>query len=109
MSQCRSTDGTSTKPSIGNRGFMTGKGMLCTTCMLKPLSREVSISKLLSGRKYMTSGILDSISGELYGVLNLFKHALSSLPGKQHSRNEYTVSAITSKSNDYAKLAPLLD
>lgn len=108
MSQCRSTDGTSTKPSTGNSGFMTGKGMLCTTWMLKPLSCEVSISKLLSGRKYMTSGILDSISGELYGVLNLFKHALSSLPGKQHSRNEYTVSAITSKSNHYAKLAPLL-
>lgn len=109
MSQCRSTDGTSTKPSVGTGRFMTGKGMLCTTWMLKPLSCKVSISKLLPARKDMTSGILDIISAELCGVLNVFKCDLSSLPEKWHSRNEHTVSAITTKSNDYAKLAPLLD
>lgn len=79
MSQCRSTDGTSTKPSIGTGRFMTGKGMLCTTWMLKTLSGKVSISKLLSARKYMTSSIFDIISAELYGVPNVFKHDLSSL------------------------------
>lgn len=91
MSQWRSTDGTSTKPSIGTSRFMTGKGILCTTWMLKPLSWKVSISKPLSARKYMTNGILDSISAELCGVLNVFKHDLSSLLGKPHSRNEYTL------------------
>lgn len=76
MSQCRNTDGTSTKPSIGTCRFLTGKGMLCTNWMLKPLSCEVSTSKFLSARKYVTSGIPDSIYVELCGVLNVFKHMI---------------------------------
>lgn len=76
MSQCRNTDGTSTKPSLGTSRFLTGKGMLRTIWMLKSLSCKVSTSKVLSARKYMTSGILDSIYVELYGVLNVFKHMI---------------------------------